>query len=315
MKKFIFSKPTFIHKTGKSKNSPFISHNVRPLPFKINDSTLRIFFASRLKDDTPSPTFIDVDINDQTIIKKVNKKLLVKAGKNGAFDSDGVVFTQILPYKNKYLVQYSGWKRSRYKMTIDMGIGYLLTDKKLTKFKKVSAGPVIHKDISNPLGVSASLILKEKKKFKLFYCRIIKWIKAKHDYEMIYTIFGGESEDLYNWRYYKKPLIKQKYSTEVVSAPEVIKINGNYYMWYSYRGAINKDKKKFKIGFAYSRSGANWKRLDKKNIPRTSNNKSDWDYKSNCYPIFYKHMSKHYVFYSGKGTGKGGFGFATVKIK
>ena len=314
MKKFNFSKPAFIYKTIKLKNSPFVSHNVKPIPIKINETTLRIFFVSRLKDDTPSPTFIDVDINDPKKIKKINKKILVKYGENGAFDSDGIGFTQITPYKNKYLIQYSGWKRSRYKMTIDMGIGYLLADKKLTKFTKISTGPVIHKDMLNPLGVAASYLLKDNKKYKLFYCRLIKWIKAEHDYEMIYTICGAESNNIFNWKFYKKPLIKQKFSTEVVSAPEVKKINGNYYMWYSYRGAINKKIKKFKIGFAHSKNGIDWERLDKKNVPKISNIKDDWNYESNCYPMFYKYKSKHYVFYSGNGTGKEGFGFSNVKI-
>ncbi len=313
MLNFKFYNSSLIFKTTKLKKSPFISHNVKPLPIKINSTTLRIFFASRLKDDTPSPNFIDVDINNPKKIKKINKKILVKHGENGAFDSDGVVFTQILPYKGKYLIQYSGWKRSRYKMTIDMGIGYILADKKLKKFVKISKGPVIHKDIVNPLGVAASYILKDNGKFKLFYCRLIKWIKARHDFEMIYTICGAESHNINNWKYYKKILIKQNYSTEVVSAPEVHKINNKYYMWYSYRGAVNKNKKKFKIGFAFSKDGINWKRLDKKNIIKTSNIKNNWDYNSNCYPSFYKYKSKNYVFYSGKGTGKEGFGFANVK--
>jgi hypothetical protein len=307
-----FSKSSLIFKTTKLKKSPFISHNVRPLPIKINSTTLRIFFASRLKDDTPSPNFIDVDINNPKIIKKINKKILVKNGVNGSFDSDGITFTQITPYKGKYLIQYSGWKRSRYKMTIDMGIGYILADKNFNKFSKISDGPIIHKDIMNSLGVSASHVFREKNKFKLFYCRITKWIKAKHDYEMIYTVFGGESKDMFNWKFFKEPLIKQKYPTEVISAPEVRKIKGNYYMWYSYRGSINKNKKKFKIGFAFSNNGFNWKRMDKKNVVKISNIRGDWDFESNCYPSFYNHKSKNYVFYSGAGTGYEGFGYSEI---
>ena len=113
IQKFKFSDPIFIHKTKKIKNSPFVSHNVRPLPVQINSTTLRVFFASRLKDDIPSPNYVDVDINNPEKIKKINKKKIINLGKLGSFDADGITFTQIIPLKKNYLIQYSGWKRSR----------------------------------------------------------------------------------------------------------------------------------------------------------------------------------------------------------
>ena len=63
---------------------------------------------------------------------------------------------------------------------------------------------------------------------------------------MIYTIYKGVSDNLYDWKFEKKPLIKQKFSSEVISA-QVLKINGKYYMWYSYRDSLNKNLKNLRL--------------------------------------------------------------------
>ena len=84
-------------------------------------------------------------------------------------------------------------------------------------------------------------------------------------------------------------------------------------MWFSHRDSTSKKKKKFRLGYAFSKDGVKWKRQDNKNIIKPSKNKNDWDYDSICYLTFYKHKNKTYAFYSGSGTGKSGFGYAETE--
>lgn len=308
-----FIKKGLIYCQKKSKSSPFVSHNVRPNAFKINKNTLRIFFNSRLVDDTPSISFVDVDIDNPKKIKKINKKIIIPHGVLGSYDSDGINLTNIFKKNKQYMCDCVGWSRSRYKITINMGLGLCKLNTKNNLPYKISDGPIIHKDSSNPLGACASYTLKDKNYYRMWYCRVLKWIKAKHGMEMIYTIHHAKSKDLKNWNFTKKPSINQKFKTEVVSSPTVIKNKSGYHMWFSHRDSISKKKKKFRLGYAFSKDGVRWKRQDNKNIIKPSKNKNDWDYDSICYLTFYKHKNKTYAFYSGSGTGKGGFGYAETE--
>ena len=60
--KIQWKKKGFIY--APSGNGFFKTHATRPIPYKINDQVLRIYFSSRDSEDRPLPTFIDVDIKD-----------------------------------------------------------------------------------------------------------------------------------------------------------------------------------------------------------------------------------------------------------
>ena len=78
-------------------------------------------------------------------------------------------------------------------------------------------------------------------------------------------------------------------------------------MWYSY--AIEN----YRIGYAESKNGIHWKRMDK--ISGIDVSSSGWDSISIEYPYVFQHDSTKYMLYCGNEFGKTGFGYATMEQK
>ena len=76
-------------------------------------------------------------------------------------------------------------------------------------------------------------------------------------------------------------------------------------MWYSYRG------KKYRIGYAESKDGKRWNRLD--HLAGISPSKNGWDSEMIEYPFVFNHNGSRYMLYNGNGFGASGFGLAILE--
>ena len=77
-------------------------------------------------------------------------------------------------------------------------------------------------------------------------------------------------------------------------------------------GTVMKKVGSYKIGYAESSNGVNWKRLDSKiNI----NFKSNYEEQMREYPSLISIKNKLYMFYNGDQYGKDGILLAELKIK
>jgi hypothetical protein len=82
-------------------------------------------------------------------------------------------------------------------------------------------------------------------------------------------------------------------------------------MWYSYRKSIDyRDNplNSYKIGYAESHDGIEWKRKDE--LAGIDLSENDWDSKMIAYPYVISLGLKKILFYNGNGFGKTGFGYA-----
>jgi hypothetical protein len=87
-----------------------------------------------------------------------------------------------------------------------------------------------------------------------------------------------------------------------MSRPFVIKENGIYKMWYSFRG------ESYRIGYAESLDALHWERKDSEVGITVS--EEGWDSETVEYPFIFEHKSKRYMLYNGNQYGKTGFGLA-----
>ena len=97
---------------------------------------------------------------------------------------------------------------------------------------------------------------------------------------------------------------KEEYA---ISRPCVIKEDGIYKMWYSYRGGSDT----YRIGYAESADGIHWGRKDEEAGIDVS--ESGWDSEMIEYPFVLEHKGKKYMLYNGNSYGKTGFGYAILK--
>lgn len=289
----------------------FKTHATRPIPYKINDHILRIFYASRDNDDRMLPTFIDVDIDKPENILRVNEGPMADLGTAGTFDDSGICPNCILDHDSKIYIYYTGWKRRRVNVTFELSIGVFEWRGLDRNFDRLYRGPILAQDKNHPFLVGGPFVMYDHNKFKMWYCSGTEWRMASGNPEPIYTVFYAESDDGINWKPYNEPVIEYRHDGEVVTAPWVIKIRDKYHMWYSARGSGNKQEKNYIIGYAESSDGIHWTRLDDQAGIKRSD--SGWDSEMICYPALFAHKDAIYMFYSGNNVGKGGIGYAVAE--
>jgi len=123
---------------------------------------------------------------------------------------------------------------------------------------------------------------------------------------MAHLIKYAESTDGLGWKREGKIALHFKDENEyAMSRPFVLKENGIYRMWYSYRGAA------YRIGYAESENGLDWERMDEKVGITVSD--SGWDSESVEYPFLFDHKGQRYMLYNGNGYGRTGFGLAVLE--
>jgi hypothetical protein len=82
-------------------------------------------------------------------------------------------------------------------------------------------------------------------------------------------------------------------------------------MWFSHRGASgfrSEQSRTYRVGYAESRDGAVWTRMDARagiDVSRTG-----WDSEMVAYPFVFDHRGSRYLVYNGNCFGRSGFGYA-----
>jgi hypothetical protein len=120
-----------------------------------------------------------------------------------------------------------------------------------------------------------------------------------------YNIKYAESKDGVIWDQTKIVCIKASDKEETALArPCVLRGKDGYRMWYSYKkGGLT-----YRIGYAESKNGINWRRMDEKSGIDISD--SGWDSEMIEYAFVFEHKEKMYMFYNGNGYGTSGIGLA-----
>jgi hypothetical protein len=288
----------------------FKTHAARPIPYRLDEDTLRLFLASRDSDDRMLPTFIDVEIRDPAKIVRISDDPLVELGSPGTFDDSGVTLASMVESDNEVRFYYTGWKRRRV-VSFELSIGILIWDKSTGRCRRLFEGPILGQDKSHPLLVAGPFVVVENGRFKMWYCSGTDWKFPNDRPEPIYTVFYAESANGIDWRPHGTPVIRYKFDGEVVSAPWVLKSRDKYLMWYSTRGHETRAAKNYTIGFAESRDGTSWERNDEQ--AGISRSESGWDSEMVCYPAFYPYKDRIYMFYCGNNVGRSGIGYAVAE--
>jgi hypothetical protein len=286
----------------------FKSHAARPIPYRLSEDVIRLFFSSRDYDDRMLPTYIDVSANDPSEIIEINQAPLAELGPIGSFDDSGITLACLIEHNGTTYIFYTGWKRRRV-VPFELSIGAFSWSQS-RNFERLYPGPILAQDKDHPFLVAGPFVLYDEGRFKMWYCSGTEWRSHGDNPEPIYTVFYAESHDAINWHPRNKAVIQYKFDGEVVSAPWVIRIRDGYHMWYSTRDSSSREAKNYVIGYAESSDGIEWTRYDDQaGITRSE---SGWDSEMICYPAFFPYQEKIYMFYSGNNVGRGGIGYAVA---
>ncbi|HET6854504.1 MAG TPA: hypothetical protein VFH46_19545 [Pyrinomonadaceae bacterium] len=286
------------------------THAYVPVPHKISDDVLRIYFATRSKAIKSVTTFIDVEADNPSRVIYVHDRPVLDMGTLGTFDDGGAVPFCMLEHDDKLYLYYGGWNASvtvPYRNSIGLAVS---EDNGLT-FRRVCEGAIVDRNQHEAYFTGACEVLREAGKWRMWYGSATGWVIVNGKPEPCYKIKYGESDDGINWSRPNRTCIEYKFEGEAIARPSIIREDGRYKMWYCSRGSVNyrTDKEQsYRVGYAESVDGLDWERKDEEvGIDRSADG---WDSIMMCYPYVYQHKDKKYLFYNGNGFGESGVGYA-----
>jgi hypothetical protein len=288
------------------KNSSWMNtHSAVPVAINVKDDLYKIFFATRDKDSHAQIAYIVIDINNPKEILEISLEPILKKGKIGCFDDEGVFPTTFVKFNNNEYLYYVGWNNHSINGIFQTSAG--IAKKEKNKFIKLFDGPILDRGIYDPTLIATYDIIYEDKIFKMWYTSGLRWEYMNGNLQSFYHIKYAESLDGINWQRDGHICIDFESSNESnIGRPTVIKENGLYKMWYCY-ALINQ---LYRIGYAESKDGFDWIRKDKEVGVSVSEN--GWDSEMIAYPNVFIHNNKKYMLYCGNGYGKEGFGIAVL---
>lgn len=293
------------------------SHAQVPIAhFNEKEDCIKVFYSTRDKEGISRPGYVILDANDPKKILEIGSKPILDIGKLGTFDDCGVMPSWILDHPNgEQWLYYIGWN-VRNTISYHNSVGLAISRDHGKTFKKFSDGPLWDRNHIEPHYSGTSCVILENGIFKNWYLSCTEWRIVNNKPEPRYHIKYAESNDGINWE--RKGNVAIDYADDheagIVKASVILE-SGRYRMWYSYRkfGDYRVDKAfSYRIGYAESIDGINWKRMDgdKAQTLSISNESTEWDSLMVEYPHVIDVKNKRLMFYNGNTFGKSGFGYS-----
>lgn len=272
----------------------------------VDDRFIRVYFAGLDENKYGRIGFVDLDIDEPTRILKIGPEPILDLGERGTFDDCGVNPCCLVHKEGRSFFYYIGWQRmERVPYMLYTG---LAVSRDGEHWERNSPVPVLERTASEPFLRSAITVMEDEGRFKGWYVSGLGWEKIRDAFYPTYVIRYAESNDGKNWISRDRVCIDFQDPDEFgFGRPWVVKDGGLYRMWYSIRSRT----RPYRIGYAESRDGLAWTRLDgKAGIEKSA---SGWDSEMVCYPCVIDVRGKRYMFYNGNRHGASGFGLAVLE--
>jgi predicted GH43/DUF377 family glycosyl hydrolase len=285
-----------------------VSHAANPAPVLLNGekSIVRVYFTSRDKNNRSHVAYVDIDFDNDYEIIGLSTSPVVSPGDPGEFDDSGASMGHYLEVGNKRYIYYLGWN---LKVTVPWlnSIGLAISVDN-GPFTKVSKAPIVDRSDIDPYSISYPAVIFEDGRYRMWYGSNLKW--GAEQREMKHVIKYAESTDGVHWQRTGKISINHEHEGEyAVSKPSILKIDGLYRMWYSFRASP--ESSSYRIGYAESVDGISWERKDK--LAGLGVSRHGWDSEMVCYPALFQYHGRYFMFYNGNDYGRTGFGIAEAE--
>ena len=275
----------------------------------LSEDIIRIYFASLDDNLYGRIGYIDLDAENPTRILDASSEPILDIGELGTFDDSGVNPSCVLVVGGKKYLYYIGWQRAE-RVPYMLFAGLAVSDDNGKNFTKHSRVPILDRTPDEPFSRAAPFVLSENGALKMWYWSCLNWTNDDGFVHYNNVIRYLESKDGATWTgtgdICVAPDLSDDYS---IGRPWVIKDSNVYRMWYSIRSTSAKTP--YRIGYAESPDGLNWRRKDDEAGISTSH--SGWDSEMVCYPCVVDAKGKRYMFYNGNRHGSTGFGYAVLE--
>lgn len=272
----------------------------------LQDDVIRVYFAALDENKFGRIGFVDLDLDDPGRILAQPREPILDLGLPGTFDDSGVNPSCVVDVGGQKYLYYIGWQRCE-RVPYLLFAGLAISEDGVT-FRKVFSTPILDRIPAEPFLRSATAVIYDNGSFQVWYVSGIGWTEVNGTPYPSYVIRSAHSLDGIHWTRHENVSIAFEDKDEFgFGRPWVIKDQGTYKMWYSIRSRTAP----YRIGYAESSDGLNWKRKDAETgIERSGDG---WDSEMICYPCVVDVREKRYMFYNGNRHGATGFGYAVCE--
>jgi len=286
------------------KHQKLLSHAANPLPVHMTGDVYRIFFSGRDVHNRSSVGAVDVDIVQRVVITEHHAPF-IEHGSVGSFYSDGVSVGNCYAVDGIQYMLFMGWQNppgGHWRGDI----GRLIVTPELS-LQLDDEEPFMGIDSTDPISLSYPWVqARPSGGFDMWYGSTLKWDAGNG--EMLHVIHHASSHDGHQWHRTGLAVPFELGRAQAFSRPTVVQNKeSDFEMWFSYRSGSGE---KYRIGYATSENGVNWKLdLDNAGIAVST---AGWDSEMIEYPFVFDHEGHRYMLYNGNGYGKTGFGLAVL---
>lgn len=280
-----------------------------PTPYKLPDGLLRIYVQCRDHDNVGRVGYVDLDSNNPLRVVSESTRPVLDVGKPGSFDDSGVFQTSVLKAPDgRLLMYYVGFElchRIRYRLLTGLAVSV----DGGTSFRRVRDTPILERSESETSFRCGPHVLLEDGRFRMWYVAGSQWIELEGKSVPVYDIRYMESEDGVRWPAQGRVVLPLDEAREHgFGRPYVVRDGDRLRMLYSIR---LKSPARSRMGYAESRDGLVWRRLDDRlGLEVTP---GAWDGDSVGYPAVVESGGRTWMFYNGNDFGATGFGVAELE--
>ena len=264
----------------------------------------RVYFSGRDKGGRAQIGYFETDLAASNTISKASEKPVIGFGPMGAFDDSGVTSSWIVNHQQKKYHYYSGWSLG-VTVPFYFYIGLAISEDGGETYRRASPAPILERSVIDPYLTASPCVLLEDGIWRMWYVSGTGWEIKDNRPRHYYHIKYAESSDGIHWNREGTVCIDYQSPHEyAIARPCVIKEEGLYKMWYSYRGVS------YRMGYAESADGIAWERKDEEVGMEVS--EAGWDSEMVEYPFVFDHRGKRFMLYNGNGYGQTGIGLAVL---
>jgi hypothetical protein len=288
------------------------SHAQVPFALDLGNGNVRIYYSTRDDQSCSSTSFIEVNKERPNEIQYIHNTPILQKGQSGYFDDSGTMPSWFVKSNDDILLYYTAWNRSE-SASYRLSIGLAVSKDNGVSFEKLFKGPILDRNIHDPIWVGQPCVIKEERVWKMWYlsCQKIEIINGIP--EPFYSVKYAESRDGIDWQRNNITCLDFDENTDAIGRPCVWKEDGIYKMLHSNRKAENyrtNKKASYRICYSESIDGINWK--DNSHNLNFVKSKNGWDCLMNEYCTIFQNEEGTQMVYNGDGFGKTGFGYATI---
>ena len=270
------------------------THAFVPFAEHIDGSYYKVYFSGRDQYNRSHIGYSIIDIENKGKVLEFSSEPVLTIGELGCFDDSGVTPSWLINSGGKKYLYFIGWNR---RSTVRMGLitGLAISEDKGKTFQRLSRVPILERSDLEPYNIlTGPSIIVENDEWKMWYVSCVGWV---HEDLPKYNIKYATSTDGIKWERDGTVAIDFKSLDEhALARPSVLKENGIYKMWYSYKGT------NYRIGYAESEDGINWDRQDEKVTINVSERGSDDSEMIGITHVFH-HNEKKFMVYNGNNYG------------